>query len=99
MRMRIQVIIESDNHDIPVTEEVACIQRADLAQETLGLTLDEAKDLLTNVQARMVKEQTGEYIEQQRRCPLCGRASVHWQNAYQNGLLLNCSIFRPNGHP
>jgi hypothetical protein len=53
MRMRIQVIIESDNHDTPVTEEVACIQREDLAQETLGLTLDEAKELLANVQAKM----------------------------------------------
>lgn len=69
MRMKIQVIIESDNHDIPVTKEVACIQRGDLTPETLGLTLAEAKELLANVQANMVKEQTMEYVEQQRRCP------------------------------
>jgi hypothetical protein len=73
MRIKIQVVIESDSHDTPVTEEVACIQREDLAPETLGLTLDEAKDLLANVQANMVREQIEEYIEQQRRCPLCGK--------------------------
>jgi len=73
MRMKIQIIIESDNHDMPVTEEVACIQREGLSPETLGLTLDEAKELLANVQAAMVKEQAEEYIEQQRKCPHCGR--------------------------
>ena len=73
MRMRIQVVIESDNHDTPITDEVACIQRGDLTPETLGLTLAEAKDLLANVQANLVKEQTAEYVEQQRRCPLCGK--------------------------
>jgi len=56
----------------PITEEIACIQRGDLTPETLGLTLAEAKDLLANVQANMVKEQTTEYVEQQCRCPLCG---------------------------
>ena len=73
MRMRIQVVIESNNHDTPITDEVACIQRGDLTPETLGLTLAEAKDLLANVHANLVKEQTAEYVEQQRRCPLCGK--------------------------
>ena len=64
MKVRIQVIIESHNYDTPITDEVTCIQRGDLASETLGLTLAEAKDLLANVQASMVREQTAEYIEQ-----------------------------------
>ena len=50
-----------------------CIQREDLAPEKLGLTLAEAKDLLANVQANMVKEQTAEYIEQHSACSLCGK--------------------------
>ena len=54
MRVKVQIVIESDNHDKPVTEEIACIQREDLAPETLGLTLAEAKDLLANVQASMI---------------------------------------------
>lgn len=73
MKVRIQVIIESDSHDTPITDEVACIQRGDLAPETLGMTLAEAKGLLANIQASMVREQTAEYVEQQRRCPLCGK--------------------------
>ena len=72
MKVRIQVVIESDNHDTSITDEVACIQRGDLTPEMLGLTLAEAKDLLANVQDSIVKEQTAEYIEQQRCCPLCG---------------------------
>jgi len=50
--------LESDNHETPITEEIACIQRGSLSPETLGMTLNEAKDLLANVQAAMVKEQT-----------------------------------------
>ena len=37
------------------------------------MTLAEAKALLANVQASMVKEQTTEYIERQRPCPQCGQ--------------------------
>ena len=39
MRVKIQIVIESDNHETPVTEEVAYIQCEDLTPETLGLTL------------------------------------------------------------
>jgi hypothetical protein len=74
MKVKIQVVIESDNHEAPITEEVACIQRGELTPETLGMTLAEAKDLLANVQATMVKEQTNEYIRKQRSCPLCGKS-------------------------
>lgn len=73
MKVKIQVIIESEIHDTPVTEEVACIQRGDLTPETLGMTLAEAKDLLAHVQASIVKKQAAEYIEQQRPCPHCGK--------------------------
>ena len=73
MKVRIQVTIESELRDTPVTEEVACIQREDLAPETLGMTMAEAKDLLAHVQASMAQEQTREYIAQQRPCPHCGK--------------------------
>lgn len=74
MKVKIQVVIESDNHEEPITEEVICIQRGELSPETLGITLAEAKDLLANVQTTMVKEQTNEYIRKQRSCPLCGKS-------------------------
>jgi hypothetical protein len=74
MKVKIQVVIESDNHETSITEEVACIQREGLTPETLGMTLAEAKDLLANVQTTMVKQQTNEYIKKQRTCPLCGKS-------------------------
>ena len=73
MTVKIEVTIESEILDTPVTEEIACIQREDVTPETLGMTLAEAKDLLAQVQASMVQEQTREYIEQQRPCPHCGK--------------------------
>ena len=51
---KIQIVIESDNYGTPITDEIACIQREDLAPETLGMTLAEAKDLLANIQAVMI---------------------------------------------
>ncbi len=71
MKVKIQIVIESDNYDTPITDEIACIQREDLTPETLGMTLSEAKDLLANIQAVMVREQAAEYVEQQRVCPRC----------------------------
>jgi hypothetical protein len=46
MRVRIQVIIESEAIETPVVQEVATLERGPLQPEGLGLTLAEAKDLL-----------------------------------------------------
>ena len=51
MRIRVQVIIESDQETTPLhSEEVACFERGALTPETLGLRLCEAKQLLASVQ-------------------------------------------------
>jgi hypothetical protein len=51
MRIRVQVIIESDQEATPAhVEEVVCFQRDALTPETLGLRLGEAKELLARVQ-------------------------------------------------
>lgn len=72
MKVKVQIVIEYDELEEPLTEEVACLCRGDLLPETLGLTLEEGKDLLANLQAKMVKHQAVEYVAQQRSCPLCG---------------------------
>ncbi len=47
MRIRVQIIIESDQETAPPhVEEVACFERGALTPETLGLRLDEAKQML-----------------------------------------------------
>ena len=72
MRIRIQVIIEADQDAAPAcVEEVACFERGLLSPETLGLRLDEAKQMLAGVQQVMAAQQVEEYVEQQHRCSHC----------------------------
>ena len=49
MRVRIQVVVESDPGDPPVVQEVATLERGPLQPDGLGLTLAEAKALLHGV--------------------------------------------------
>lgn len=72
MRIRVQVIIESDQEVRPPhVKEVACFQRGTLSPETLGLQLSEAKQMLAAVQQIMTESQVEEYVQQQRQCSHC----------------------------
>lgn len=72
MRIRVQVLIESDQEATPLRlEEIACLERDHLAPETLGLRLEEAKQMLAGVQQVITESQVEEFIEQQRQCPHC----------------------------
>jgi hypothetical protein len=77
MRVRIQVIVESEANEAPVVQEVATLERGQLQPEGLGLTLAEAKDLLRGVQETMVSEQVAEFVVQHERCSDCGRQCSH----------------------
>jgi hypothetical protein len=56
MRVRVQVVIDSDDDGPPVVHEVAHVERGDLHIDTLGLQLAEAKDLLQRVQEVVIGE-------------------------------------------
>src|SRR2546425_120738 len=71
MKVKVQIIIEQEGFDAPVVEEVACLYRGDLLPATLGLTLEEGKELLARIQETMVAQQAASYVEQQRPCPDC----------------------------
>jgi hypothetical protein len=73
MRVRIQVVVESEAGEPPVIQEVATLERGPLQPEELGLTLAEAKDLLRGVQETMVAGQVAEFVARQECCPDCGR--------------------------
>jgi hypothetical protein len=67
MHIRIQVLIEADQEAVPPhVEEVACFERGPLSPETLGLRMDEAKQMQAGVQQVMTTQQVEEYVEQQR---------------------------------
>src|SRR5689334_14331730 len=73
MRLKVQVIIESESGEAETVQEVATLERQSLRPESLGLTLSEAKALLQEVQTAMVTHQSAEYVTQQLACPDCGR--------------------------
>ncbi len=75
MRMTLQVVIEDeDHHTPPLIKEVFRLERKgeDLRPETLGLSLDEAKEVLAEIQTTLVTAQAARFLEQQSSCPDCG---------------------------
>jgi hypothetical protein len=72
MRIRVQVLIEADQEAGHARiEEVACFERGQLTPETLGLRLDEAKQILAGIQQVTAENQVEEYVEQQLQCAHC----------------------------
>lgn len=57
IRVKVQVVIESDCGETQVIQELAQLQRDTLHPETLGLTLASAKTVLQNVQRKIVEQQ------------------------------------------
>ena len=77
MKIKVQIIVESDSGKTALVQDVAHLDRTTLRPEALGLTLAEAKALLQNVQQTIVEQQTAEYLEQQSACPQCGKQRLH----------------------
>ena len=73
MKLKLQLIIESDSGETEVVQELAKLERHSLRPENLGLTLSEAKELLQEVQRAMVTHQTTGHVTQQIPCPKCGK--------------------------
>ena len=76
MKVSVRVIVHPDDDAgaSPVVREVFAADRDDLALDTLGLQLAEAKDLLAAVQDTVVEQQVNTAITKQAACPDCGRA-------------------------
>ena len=77
MKLRVQLIIESDSGETEVLQEVARLERHSLRPESLGLMLSEAKELLHEVQKAMVTFQSTRYLAQQTSCPECAAIRSH----------------------
>ena len=73
MKLKLQLIIESDSGETEVVQEVTKLERHSLRPENLGLTLSEAKELLQEVQRAMVMHQRIGYVTQKIPCPKCGK--------------------------
>ena len=79
MKFTVQVIVhpDDDTEASPVIQEVFTLDRDDLAPDTLGLQLTEAKALLAAVQDTLVEQQASAAITKQAACPHCGVPRRH----------------------
>jgi hypothetical protein len=73
MKLRLQLLVESDTGEVVTTEEVGQMERHSLRPEDVGLTLAEAKQMLGSIQRVMVQEQVAECVDEQSRCGDCGQ--------------------------
>src|SRR5579872_6032324 len=72
-KVKVQVVIESENGDLEMVEDVAVLERGALRAAEIGLTLAEAKDLLRSVQQTMVTRQVNEHLAEHSHCSACGK--------------------------
>ena len=71
MKVTVQVVTLSEDGQ-EAMREVACVERADLTPETLGLSLAEGNTILQALQEVVVEWQMQAYLRQQQHCPPCG---------------------------
>jgi len=72
MYLRIQVVTVADDGTEQL-HDIAELERTEATIATLGLTLQESKQILHAVQQVLVDQQVQEYLAAQRPCPACGR--------------------------
>ena len=78
MKLTVQLVLHADDDTETIVREVFTLQRKDpLAPDTLGLRLDEAKDLLVAVQDTLVAQQVATAVSAQVECLDCGAARCH----------------------
>lgn len=72
MKLTVQVTLEPEDGTPARVTELTCLERADLTPATLGLTLAEAKQVLSGLQATLTTAQITAYNGAVRACPACG---------------------------
>lgn len=71
MKVRIQMVFETEDGKSGTIEEIALLERGSLRPQDLGLTLTEAKTLLHGMQQTMITEQVEQYLGQFKACAHC----------------------------
>ena len=77
MKVTVQVVLHADDDTQTVVREVFTLTREALAPDTVGLQLQEAKDLLAAVQDPVVEHQVSTALSAQITCPDCGNPRRH----------------------
>jgi hypothetical protein len=72
MRFTLQLVIHADNDHETTIEDVTVLDKQAERIEHLGLTLAEAKQLLTQLQQRLLAQQVAAFLATRSRCDTCG---------------------------
>jgi hypothetical protein len=70
MKFQIELTVQTD--DGASTSEIIAFEREYLAEDPLGLSLDEAKSLLAQLQQQVVAQQIDAFVDEVRTCD-CGQ--------------------------
>jgi hypothetical protein len=72
MRLKVQLVICADDGRMDTTHEVVVLEKDCQRIEQLGLTLAEAKQLLTQLQQHVVAHQATAFVTMRSHCEACG---------------------------
>ena len=72
MHFRIQVVAVLDDGTEHL-QDIADLPRGETTLDTLGLTLEESKQVLQHLQRTLIEHQVDAYLDQHRVCPACGK--------------------------
>ncbi|MEL7246524.1 MAG: ISKra4 family transposase, partial [Cyanobacteria bacterium J06573_2] len=61
VKVKIQVVVESDNNETQVIQEIMLLERDSLKPENLGRAFSRSKKLLHNTQRNLVEQQVAEF--------------------------------------
>ena len=77
MKITVQVVLHADDDTQTLVREAFTLNRETLTPDTVGLQLQEAKDLLAAVQDTLVEYQVTTELAAQVDCPDCGIPRRH----------------------
>ena len=72
MRLKVQVVICADDDGTDTIHEEAVLEKDCHRLEQLGLTLAEAKQLLTQLQQHVAAHQATAFVTTRSHCEACG---------------------------
>jgi hypothetical protein len=72
MRVKVQLVICADDEGTDTIHDVAVLEKDCQQLEQLGLTLAEAKQLLTQLQQHVVAHQASVFVTTHSHCEACG---------------------------
>jgi hypothetical protein len=74
MRFKVQLVVCAEDGQEDTVHEMSVLDKTCQRIEHLGLTLAEAKQLLTTLQHHLVEQQVSAFVETHAQCAHCGKA-------------------------